>query len=441
MSKLLDALLPDADFPVQHLKQLIGEARKEGKHQLITALGEYKDKFVHTREQSELSIYDAAAAGDPAKLLKELDAKLGIPPLDNSLSGVGWFFNALHRWMAELFAAGAAKTLVNQPMGNVPLLHAAVASGNTETVRLLLERGADMSALDRHDHNALSKAKAEEQHSGEIVNLLMERHAPDRRLGSGGVAVPTQAANGRSTTAATAADEAKINGPSKDAAKSFKKLLAEATSVLPQPQDLARELNGNTPMSVAQAELFTVGYMADFQPPQASDDGKRRPKRLPQSSDAVHQLQLHSESFRAEGRRLEASKETDIQHMLDRLTWALFDELLTIPNHVEKSAQAAGLCKLLIAVVEQALANARKNEDWSLPSNERRKKIFSGCLRDELSQFSKTRTNMNGQDTKQKIYEQLLNRQIALLENYCKAVDDAPTPHAGKATDFSEYIW
>lgn len=435
LADLLNALLPDADFPVQHLQQLVQEALNEGKHALNTALSEYKDAFLKSREQGGFSIYDAAAAGDPVKLLKELDAKLGIPPLDNSLTGAAWFFNALHRWVAELFAAHAAETLVNQPMGNVPLLHAAVASRNAETVRLLLERGAKSSTLDRHGRSALSKAN--ELRNSEICNLLGGRYPPDRRSGSDGVAAPTHTAGERSTIAPIPTDETWVNRPSENEAKSFKTLLAEATLKLPQPADLARELNANTPISLAQGELFTVGYMADFQPPRASNGAKRCLEQSTQSSDAVHQLQVQSESFRNEGARLEASKAENLHKVLDRMIWPLFGELLNVDRHVENNLQGAGLCKLLIDLVEAALVNAGKDERWVSTSDEFRKQVFSGCLREQLNQLRIKRPTLNGQEDKQTIYDRLLCRQISVLEKYCKSAEPAHEVDAWKTTDFS----
>lgn len=435
LADLLNALLPDADFPVQHLQQLVQEALKEGKHALNTALSEYKDAFLKSREQGGFSIYDAAAAGDPVKLLKELDAKLGIPPLDNSLTGAAWFFNALHRWVAELFAAHAAETLVNQPMGNVPLLHAAVTSGNAETVRLLLERGAKSSTLDRHGRSALSKAN--ELRNREICNLLGGRHLPDRRSGSDGVAAPTYAAGERGTIAPIPTDETRVNGPSENEAKSFKTLLAEATLKLPRPADLARELNANTPISLAQGELFTVGYMADFQPPRASNGAKRRLEQSTQSSDAVHQLQVQSESFRNEGARLEASKAENLHKVLDRMIWPLFGELLNVGRHVENNLQSAGLCKLLIDLVEAALVNAGKDERWVSPSDEFRKQVFSGCLQEQLNQLRIKRPTLNEQEDEQTIYDRLLCRQISVLEKYCKSAEPAHEVDTWGTTDFS----
>jgi hypothetical protein len=404
MSALLDALLGSADFPMHHLERLVQEGRNQRKYALQAELSTYRQTVVIKREQQyEYAIYDAAAAGNTAKLHKELDAKLGIPPLDNSLSGVDWFFNALHRWVAELFTSGAAKTLVNQQMGKVPLLHAAVASGDKETVLLLVKKGADLSALDRHGDTALSKARG--QQSDEILNLLMKHHALDRTPVSGGVPAPVQVASGRIAAAVSPADATLVNRPGKDAA-TFRMLLTEAASALPQFQDLARELNANEPMSVAQAELLAAGYMANFQPPQASGDGRGRLKLPSPGSNAVHQLRSNSARFRLEGVRLEAFREKDVHRLLDSMSEATFENVLTLPDYIENNARSVGLCKLLITVVEQAFANATENRNWSSSSNERRKKLFTSCLRHALDQLGKTRTAMNGQDANETIQSQ-----------------------------------
>ncbi len=441
MSELLNALLPDADFPVQQFEQLVAEARKQGKHPLITALSEYKNDFIRTRQQDELPIYDAAAAGDPAELLKELDARLGIPPLDNRLSGVDWFFNALHRWIAELFAAGAAKRLVNRPMGNVPLLHAAVASGNTETVRLLIERGADLAAQDRHGDTALSKAKANAagQQSTEIVTMLMERHAPDRMRDSDGIAAITQAASGwRKIAEETAPHQQGMTDKPvyEDIVASFKTLLPDVASVLSRSEDLARELNGEKPMSTAQAGLFTASYLAAIEPPQTVDRGESPKVSLPQTSNVAAQLHANRDKFREVGLTLEASKADDIYRVLGSLTSTEFTDLGIAPRDIERRLQNAGLCNLLIVCVQQAVGLGRTNKDWLSETDERREEILTACLSKQLRGLSKKRSRVKGEESNQALYNQLLNRQVILLQGYCEKVHNAHATPNWQTTDF-----
>ena len=439
MSALLNTLLPDADFPVQHLEQLFKKACAQGQHALATELSAYKNDFVKNRERRyELAIHDAAAAGDLAKLQKELDAKLGIPPLDNSLSGVAWFFNALHRWVMEIFSADAAKALVNQQMGNVSLLHAAVASNNAESVFLLLEKGADISALDRHGRTALMRAR--EQSSNDIENLLTQRHALEGAPVPARVPLSTQAAAGRDTVAAQASptdESAAGRSRYRDAVKTFKTLFPDIASVLLQSEDLARELNDSKPMSLAQAELFTAGYMADFQPPQALDVRKIPSELVPQGSEAVDQLSLIGERFRNGGVTLEASREMDIHRFLDSLLNSAFADVSALPEDIRRYLGNIGLCNLLISLISDVLDKANKHADWPSASDERRKEIFITLLERKLRRHKGTGTAMKGQDAIQALYDQLLRRQIAMLENYCKAAKAASKVGAWNTTDFS----
>ena len=444
MCGLLDALLPEADFPVQHLERLCLEASIEGKRELMFALSEYKAPFVKARKQGELSIYDAAAAGDPADLLKELDARLGIPPIDHRLSGVDWFFNALHRWVAEVFAAGAAKRLVNQPMGNVPLLHAAVASGNTETVRLLIERGADLAARDRHGDTALSKAKAAGQQDTEIVTMLNERHAPDRKGDPDGAAATAQAASGRRTVAGETLShrQGMTEKPvHEDTVASFRILLPDVACALSGSEDLAKELNGGKTISTAQAGLFTASYLADFESPQTVDRQKSPAVPLPQNSNVAARLHASRDKFREVGLALEASKADDIRRVLGSLASTEFTDLRTTPWEIERDLQNAGLCNLLITCVVGAVGLGRGNRDWLTATNERRKEIFTACLVKKLRGLDKKRARVKEEEINQALYTRLLNRQVTLLKNYCEKVKQAEATPSRPPSDFTDSIW
>jgi ankyrin repeat protein len=443
MALLLDALLQAVDCPVQHLGLLVNRAMQGQYFAISTFLLKYKENFEKARNRQPLhSIYDAAADGDAVRLQKELEAELGIPPLDDKLTGGAWFINMLVHWVAALFTTGAAQTLVNKEMGNLPLLHAAVKSGDEKTVLFLIEKGADLSAVDKDGHNALSRAK--EQGKVEIIALLQKLGAPDRASFPDGALAPTQAANGSRIIAGQAPPRHKdrMDRPSyNDTVASFKTLLPDVASILSGSEDLATELNGAEAMSVAQAGLFTASYLAEFEPPQAVDGQKTRGTLLPRTANVVLQLQDNKETFRAEGLRLEASKAEDIHRVLDTLTSTSFADLLAAPRDIEQRLRAAGLCNLLIGCVVQAVNLSRGNPDWLSATDERRKEIFIPCLRKRLRSPIKKRSAVKEEGSNQALYEQLLRRQIALLENYCKAVDDAPTAHAGKVTDFSKHIW
>lgn len=439
MSALLDILLPDADFPVQHLEQLFKKACAQKQHALATELSVYKGDFIKARErQYDLAIYDAAAAGNPAKLQKELDAMLGIPPLDNSLSGVAWFFNALHRWVVEIFSADAAKELVNRQMGNVPLLHAAVASNNAETVLLLLEKGADISAQDQQGQTALMRAR--EQSSNDIEILLTQRHALEGMPVPARVPASTQAAVGRDTAAAQASptDESAVGRSSyRSAVEDFKAYFPELASLLSQSGDLARELNDDEPMGLAQTELFIAGYMADFQLPRAFDVRKIRSERVTQSLEPVHQLQAMSERFRNEGVGFEAFKEIAIHRVLDDLLNSAFTDVLALPEDVRRYLRKIGLCNLLISLISRVLDKANQHTDWLSASAKRKKELFAILFEEQLLALKEKRVATRGRDSSQSLYDQMLNRQIALLENYCRDAKAASKVDVWNTTDFS----
>lgn len=443
MSFLLDALLRTVNCPVQHLALLVDRARGEKYFAIATSLFTYKENFVKERNKQPLqSIYDAAADGDAARLRKELDAALGIPPLDERLTGAACLINMLVHWLAEIFTAGAAETLVNEEMGKLPLLHVAVMSGDKKTVLLLIEKGASTSAADKDGRTALSRAK--EQKDAEIIELLQKLGAPDRASFPIGALAPTQAAGGISVIAGQARPhhEERTDTPGySDTVASFKNLLPNVASLLSASEDLARELNGATRMTAEQAGLFMAGYLAEFEPPQAVDGQKSRRALVPRSHDVAFQLQANRDNFRAEGWRLEASRTGDIHGVLDSVANTEFADVWTNPGYMEHRLRNAGLCNLLIACVMQAAGMSRGNPDWLSATAERRKEIFAACLRRQLRGLSEKRSAIKEESASQALYDQLLRRQFALLENYCWAVGNAYTDHAVGTTDFSDYFY
>lgn len=437
MDKLLNILLQAVDCPVQHLDRLLQAAMNKKYFALCTCLSLYKATLEKTRnEQYQQSIYDAAAGGDAARLQKELDAKLGIPPLDDTLAGTAWLFNMLHRWVAELLTTSAAKTLVNASMGKLPLLHAAVESGSTQAVLLLIEKGADLSTTDAYGDTALSKARSKE--NTEIVALLEKLHAPDRAPVPGGVLAQAGSDRRRVAGQARPRHEGMTDRPGySNTIETFRKLLPDVASWLSGSGDLERELNGGASMSVGQVGLFTAGYLAEFELSHGLTRQERRGTLAPQTNTVVSQLQANLEEFRAEGMRLEASKAKDIHRVLDILCSTEFSDASTIPPDIQQHLQNAGLCNLLIASVMKSVVESSKKSDWLSASGERRKGIFTAILREQLSELPKKRPDKKEQDTRQARYDQLLRRQIDLLESYCKAADAARAAHAVQATDFS----
>ena len=121
-----------------------------------------------------LDIFEAAATGDLPQLRALLAAN---PKLIGSCSGDGW--TPLHLAAAfatpaavsALLAAGArVDTISRNPQQNQPL-HAALALGrNPETIRLLLEHGAPVSALQAGGFTPLfSAATANRRDLAEIL--------------------------------------------------------------------------------------------------------------------------------------------------------------------------------------------------------------------------------------------------------------------------------
>jgi hypothetical protein len=92
---------------------------------------------------------------------------------------------------------------------------------------------------------------------------------------------------------------------------------------------------------------------------------------------------------------------------------------------------------LLIACVVQAVGSGSGNPDWLSATDERRKEIFTACLSRRLRVLGKKRSGIKVEGASQALYDQLLRRQIAVLETYCSAVGVASATHTERATDFS----
>ena len=124
-----------------------------------------------------LDVFSAAALGRTAAL----DAALVSPGVVNSYAYDGWtplhlaaFFG--QREAAErLLAAGAALDAKSaNSLRNTPL-HAAVAGGRRDLALLLIERGADVRAVDSGSHTALHIAA--ENGDVPVVKALLARGA------------------------------------------------------------------------------------------------------------------------------------------------------------------------------------------------------------------------------------------------------------------------
>lgn len=438
-ASLLNALLKHVDFPVQHLEGLLQQAGESRNHAVIDALSMYKHKFVGVRQmQYKDAIYDAAAAGDAAKLQKELDAKLGIPPVDNSLSGVEWFFNALHRWVMELVSTRAAKSLVNQEMGKVPLLHAAVASGSKETVLLLIGKGADMSKADADGRTALAKAR--ELKKAEVIEVLLRHGAPEGCNAAGGLPATTPSASNptRHVACVSERQESAASFPSSDdTMQLFNKLMPDVAASLSNSTLLEKELNNGKGLNTAQRGLLAAGYLAQFVPPSVHDVSHPRQESLTEVDKVAVQLQQHAVEFIACGERIEASRAKDIHRVLDNLASIDFDDILSNPDTIREQLRSTGLCEQLIEAIVTTRDAARADSQWAFALDSlRRKEILVTFLQEKLRQINDVSAPRKRRDRHPSLANKLLRRQIALLENYCKAAEELRKANAEPTVDF-----
>ncbi len=135
--------------------------------------------LLHEGASTGNELCDAVLRGDRAKLDRLLDS--GRPGV-NAGDSAGW--SALH-WAALLGRADVAETLLSRgaavnsltgPLGRTPLHHGLFAD-SPETVRVLLEAGADANTADRHGSRPLHDVD-----SVAMCKLLME-HGAELDLG------------------------------------------------------------------------------------------------------------------------------------------------------------------------------------------------------------------------------------------------------------------
>lgn len=430
LSELLNALLGDSDFPAQHLDTLENAAGEANKPSLASELATYRREFQQNRTKAyapyQQAIYDAAAEGDVCSLQTALDAQLGIPPLDDNLTGPAWLFNILHRWVAGLFAKSAATALVNKKMGELPLLHAAVASGKKDVVLLLIEKGVDMSALDQQGQTALAKARALNQ--VELITILLDCGAPDFSNTGSGFLQPTAAADARYGNVHTAVvhqHRENVVSPSnsRDLMQLFRKLMPDVESSLSPTGLLQEKLNNGKDFSNSQRPLLVAGYMADFVPPRDPDAAHRKQASAAEADSVAQQLRRHADDFISRGVSLQNSIAEDIYRVLDNITSVEFGHLCSSPDEVRRNLLNAGLCNRLIEVVVEVRNAAVADPKWGLAlASRQRRSILADCLREKLRQMNNVIASMKKRekhDPAVSIAYQLLDRQVTLLEDFC----------------------
>ena len=129
----------------------------------------------------ELDIFDAASVGRSSRVAELLDQD---PSLLNSYSQDGFFPLALAAFFGHpdtvglLLARGADITLAARNPMRIQPLHAGVASGSVDVVRLLVEAGAPVNAKQQGGWAPLHEAV--NRNNAELVRLLL-RHGADPR--------------------------------------------------------------------------------------------------------------------------------------------------------------------------------------------------------------------------------------------------------------------
>ena len=146
---------------------------------VLTALYHRKrDEALRLAEGANLTIWEAAALGRDSRVAELLDRD---PSLLNAMSpdgyhplGLAAFFGA-GTTVRLLLDRGADVSATATNAMRVQALHAAVASRSLETVRLLLERGADPNVRQHVGYTPLMGAAA--GGSDEMVDLLLQHGA------------------------------------------------------------------------------------------------------------------------------------------------------------------------------------------------------------------------------------------------------------------------
>lgn len=430
---VLDLLTKDAICPEDH------------RERLIDAYGYYMSNLHLTQTPAEIKatfgqqkkvvqpyrqkIYEAALTGSAHDLQNALDSALGLPPLDDSLTGTDWILNRLHRWFMETLKIGDTKQLVNEQIANMPLLHAAVKSGDAEKVRLLIEKGARLSSKDKNDHTALWRAK--EDRNQALVSLLEGYGAEGTTHRPCTYWRPERKPIGQESFAVgfpTFHTASALRMSWQDTAQLFSELLPDVASSFSNFKLLQANLNTGVPLSSAQAELLTAGYLAEFEPEQTLKGTKSSRVSASEMEDLADELERSQVLFQFQGKKCEHEKAAAIQLALDmgfsirsKVSDAIIDKL-------RSDLQEAGLCNVLIDAVIAALDTACKDKSWEYMARTGKKHAMTVLLAKKLTLMQKALATpgQNGSDLA--LYGRLLLRQISVLDLYCKAAQQVCHP-------------
>lgn len=127
----------------------------------------------------ELDVFEAAAVGDVGRLATLLDAD---PSLANAYAGDGFFPLALAAFFGQpasvrlLLDRGADVGATARNAMRVQALHSAVAARNAEAARLLVEAGADVNV---HQHGGWTPLQGAAAHGDEAIVALLLAHGAE----------------------------------------------------------------------------------------------------------------------------------------------------------------------------------------------------------------------------------------------------------------------
>jgi ankyrin repeat protein len=137
-----------------------------------------RDEAAKLAEGAALTIFEAAALGRDARVAELLDAE---PAIANAWSPDGYPLVGLAAFFAGpstvrlLLDRGADVGATARNAMRVQAIHAAVASRNAESLALLLERGADVDARQQAGYTPLMGAAAGGR--DDLVTMLLARGA------------------------------------------------------------------------------------------------------------------------------------------------------------------------------------------------------------------------------------------------------------------------